>query len=590
VSKIGIRELQNSCEFLNTQAINKRRFMVSPITFLRRFFTWFKSVTISGLVVGVLFFIIINFYVFSSIVNLDSFFYAFLLLSLLTDGLFTFIHLPRRPLRTGRQSSDPSKLTIVIASYNGSDVIADTIEGASKHVPLKQIIVVSDASTDDTAEVASKMGVQVIVNERNLHKVRSIDSAMAHVETPYVLILDDDTLIGDTFIPTSLLDEGYTAVAFNVMPVEEKTIINEIQRFEYRATMQLSKRLRASVGAIGNVSGAIGLYRTNDLKKQITLHSGQFAGEDEQRTLLAHMYGEGKGIAYANSLVLTKAPSTYKALFRQRAFSWSLSVPELFVLYLRVILSTSYHYTLKAEKAYQIYIYLTDPLRILFLWTLIMRPSHLIYTYIFYVALSAIVWLRLGARDTLRSVLLTPVYTLGLTLCRFIGYFYWFKVKGRYLAKRMHRPVVGRKLLLEYGLLLSVVVSSWTLSAIHFRNDMHLFDTIRSERLNNNDTQFNYQYASSVSTMQAQQALGDDQVPVLMEPGDNARAIAHKAVDQYTMLHPMYISSTQRWYVDRFIAQSLPTLPTYYPNVVVPVNESLITQSISNAEQAGGQQ
>ena len=563
--------------------------MITPVKLLRNFLAWLKSVGASAIIVGILFFIIVNFYVFSSIVNLDSFFYAFLLLSLLTDGLFTFIHLPRRAGQKQNLDFDASKLTVVIASYNGEGVIAETIRGAQQHVPLDQIIVVSDASTDDTAEVAHKTGARVIVNERNLHKVGSINAAIAHVKTPYVLILDDDTLIGDTFIPTSLLDEGYTAVAFNVMPVAEKSLVNEIQRFEYRTTMQLGKQLRANVGAIGNISGAIGLYRTTDLAKQITLHSGQFAGEDEQRTLLAHMYGEGKGIAYSDSLVLTMAPATYKDLFKQRAFSWSLSVPELFVLYLRVLLSSKYHYTLKAEKAYQIYIYLTDPLRILFLWTLLMRPSHLVYTYVFYTALSLIIWLRLGAKDTFRSVVLTPVYTLALTLCRFIGYFYWFSVKGKYLAKRLHRPIVGRKLLLEYGLLLLVVAGSWGFSVIHFRNDLHLFNTIRSERLNNNSDQFNYAY-SDYGSIRNTPAFGTDQIAVPMEMGDNARAIAHKAVDQYAILHPAQMTSAQRWQVDHDLAMTLPALPTYYPNVAVPVSEEAIVQALTAANVQGVQQ
>lgn len=112
-------------------------------------------------------------------------------------------------------------LTIVIPTYNGGDVLKETIKQAHKHVRLDQIIVVSDASTDNTAEIARRAGVRVIVNKRNLQKARSINAAMPHVRTPYVLLLDDDTLIGETFIPTSLLDEGYTAVAFNVMPLKE---------------------------------------------------------------------------------------------------------------------------------------------------------------------------------------------------------------------------------------------------------------------------------------------------------------------------------------------------------------------------------
>jgi cellulose synthase/poly-beta-1,6-N-acetylglucosamine synthase-like glycosyltransferase len=563
--------------------------MLRLLRFLRRMLSPIWTIITSGLTVGILLFIIINFYIFSSIVNLNSFFYAFMILSLLTDGLFIFLHLPRRAQKQDKLYFDPTKVTIVISSYNGQDVIEETVRNANKHVPLDQIIVLSDASTDNTAEVARKTGARVIVNKHNLHKVRSLNEGIKQVKTPYVLILDDDTLIGETFIPTSLLDDGYTAVAFNVMPLEQKTIINELQRFEYRATMQLAKQLRASVGAIGNISGAIGLYRTSDLRKQFTLHSGQFAGEDEQRALLVHMYGEGKGIAYTSSLVVTKAPETYKALFKQRAYSWSLAVPELFFLYMRVLFSTKFHYTLKAEKAYQVYIYLTDPLRILFAWTLIMRPRNLVLMYAFYSVLNILIWLRLGTKDSLRSVLLTPVYTLALTVCRFIGYFYWFRVKAQYLAKRLHAPVAGRHLLLEYCFVGLIVIGSWGISVVHFRNDLNLFKQIQTERLNDNDAQFSYDFSSDLRPADASNDTPkDNAIAILMSQGDNPRAIAHKAVDEYAADNRVFVAEENRRQVDQEIAKGMQALPAYEPSTYVPVSKELIRTAIMHATPTTG--
>jgi cellulose synthase/poly-beta-1,6-N-acetylglucosamine synthase-like glycosyltransferase len=553
------------------------------------FFAWIKQILLSALILGILVFIVVNFYIFSSIVNLDSFFYAFLLLSLLTDGLFILIHLPRRRQRDKKTYFNPDTLTIVIACYNGEDVIADTIKSAAKHVPLDQIIVVSDASTDKTAEIARKCGARVIVNEKNLQKVGSINAAMAHVRTPYVLILDDDTLIGDSFIPTSLLDDGHTAVAFNVMPMAEKTLINELQRFEYHITMQVGKNLRAATGAIGNISGAIGLYRTDDLRRQITLHSGQFAGEDEQRTLLAHMYGQGKGITYTDSLVLTKAPATYRDLFRQRAFSWSLAVPELFLLYWRVLLSPRMHYLLKAEKAYQIYIYLTDPLRILFAWALIIRPNHLITTYGFYFILNLLIWLRLGRKDTLRSVVLSPVYALGLTVCRFIGYFYWLKVKAIYLRRRLHRSAIDRPLLLEYGFIMLVIIGSWMLSIQHFRNDMNLFQKIRDDNLTSNEQAFNYDTASTTTSLTAADLTSTDSEIVLVEPGDTLRALAHKGIDKWLLEQPTpSVTDDNRWQVDELVAAQLPASTLYQPNLPIHIPRSLIQEAITTVVQQEG--
>jgi glycosyltransferase involved in cell wall biosynthesis len=547
---------------------------------------WIHQMFASSIIFAILIFIIVNFYVFSSIVNLNTFFFAFLLLSLLTDGFFILTHLPRRTKAQTNLSFSPKKLSVVIACYNGEDVIAETIKQAAKHVPKKQIIVVSDASTDRTNEIVKASGATLIVNKVNLNKVASVNVGIEAAKTPYVLILDDDTLIGDTFIPTSLLDDGYAGVAFNVMPTNGKTLINELQQLEYRSTMQLSKHLRAKTGAIGNISGAIGLYRTDDLKRQITMHSGQFAGEDEQRTLLAHIYSEGKGITYTDSLVLTIPPSTWRELFRQRAFSWSLSLPEQLPLYLRILFSPRYHYLLKAEKAYLIYIFVTEPLRILFLWTLVMKPQHLALAYGFYAILNVLIWARLGFKDTLRAVVLSPFYSLWLMLCRFIGYFYWLKVKGDYLVKRLHRHVVDRALLAEYALTFLIIASSWVLSIQHFRNEMHLFNKIRTENLDSKEQAFNYDptYGSPL----ASSPVGANRVSIIIEPGDTIRALAHKAVDKYATEHSdvrLPADTDARWRIDMQIAQHIPATAIQQPNTPLNILEGVIRQAITDETQ-----
>ncbi|HZM63937.1 MAG TPA: glycosyltransferase, partial [Candidatus Saccharimonadales bacterium] len=570
--------------------IHNNRNNLKVLSFLKKFISgsafWTKQIILSSIIIGILIFIVVNFYIFSSIVNLNSFFYAFLLLSLLTDGLFIFIHLPRRSQKKQKLYFNPKKMTVLISSYNGEDVIEATIKDAAKHVPLDQIVVMSDASTDRTAEVARAAGARVYVNEKNLHKVRSLNAGLKHVKTPYVLIMDDDTLIGETFLPTSLLDDGYTAVSFNVMPLPQRTLVNELQRFEYRATMQISKNLRSRTGAIGNISGAIGLYRTDDLKDQITRHSGQFAGEDEQRTLLAHMYSKGKGITYTDSLVLTQPPATYRELFRQRAFSWSIAAPELFMLYWRVLLSPRYHYLLKAEKAYLIYIFLTEPLRILFAWALILKPTHFLTAYTFYVGLNIIIWMRLGYKDTLRSVILSPIYTLFLTICRFIGYFYWLKVKAGYLRNRLHRHAPDRKLLLEYAVVLAVIVGSWAVSIQHFRDDMHLFNKIRSENLTNNENAFNYDSTpSNNASLVASAPTTDKTIAVFVEPGDNLRALAHKAIAKYLAEHALSpLADDKQWVADQWLMTKLPSMTIYPPNTVMPVPEDYVVQALATSE------
>ena len=276
---------------------------------IKRTVAVFQSIIIVSLLA-----LIMALFIFDRSHALGSFVWKFVFITLLTDFLYLSLHLFRRGVNHSDLSFDPTKLTIIIACYNGEDIIKETIDNALVHVNRNQIIVASDSSTDRTAKTAANLGVRAYENKRNVNKAFTISNIVRHVETPYVLILDDDTLIGKTFIPTSLLDDGYSAVSFNVMPVAENTIVNKLQTFEYRKSMFLSKYLRARTGTVGNISGAIGLYRTEDLRHQSTRHSGQFGGEDEQRTALLHIYTKGKGVTYTDSLVETKAPPHFQGV------------------------------------------------------------------------------------------------------------------------------------------------------------------------------------------------------------------------------------------------------------------------------------
>ncbi len=390
---------------------------------------------------------------------------AALFLPLATDGFFLSWHLMRRPSRVRNASFDWRKVTIIIPCYNGEKIIGETIRQALRHVSKHQIIVVSDTSSDKTVGVVRPYGVKIIENTVNMNKALSISSAMKHVTTEYVLPLDDDTLIGGTFIPTSLLDEGYSAVAFNVMPEETGTLLNKLQIFEYRKSMYLGKNIRSSVGAIGNVSGAIGLFRTKDLLEQVRLHSGQFGGEDQQRTMLVHLIGQGKGIVYADSAVHTLVPETLRQLFRQRAYRWGMAVHETFVLCLMMIASPRTHYILKAERAYLLFVFLTDPIRMVFWPLLFLNPRLFGTLFLFYLFLETLSWLKTGRQDPWYVVALSPLYALVRNVARFVAHFYWFKVKFDYLVKRkFHRFITDRRLIAEYAVVTGILLIFWVVT------------------------------------------------------------------------------------------------------------------------------
>ncbi|MBP7928101.1 glycosyltransferase family 2 protein [Patescibacteria group bacterium] len=423
----------------------------------------------SVIVVGILVHILILFYftIPTNAVALGVSFnalYGLLYVSMLTDGLILLIHLPRRTHEHKNLSFDPDKLTILIACYNGEKVIAETIEKALTKVKKKNILVASDGSKDKTIFIARKYGVRVLNLQKNMQKAHTISRAIHEVKTPYVLILDDDTHIDKTFIPTSLLDEGYGAVAFSVMPQKTKSLVNTYQIFEYRRSMFIGRGLRSSIGAVGNVSGAIGLFRTRDLVEQDGHHSGQWGGEDQQRTMLLHLKNYSKGITFIDSTVTTQAPDTFKALTKQRTKIWNRSCHELFWLNIRVILNPNSHYILKLNRAYYIFVLLTDPIRIALLWTLLLHPINIFINFGFYCIVNIIYWFKLGAKDSLLTVVTFPFYGKYNTLCRLYAHLHWFKVKLVYYKKKLHARVTSRNLHLEYALTTIILIFFWILA------------------------------------------------------------------------------------------------------------------------------
>ena len=118
-----------------------------------------------------------------------------------------------------RFRSDPSLVTAVIAARNGANLIAGTIDELAGQIPPERIHVVDDGSTDDTAEIARAKGCVVHRFSQSKGKASAINFAVYRVKTPFTLLLDDDTRMGNARLPTNLLSENACdAVAFHVLP------------------------------------------------------------------------------------------------------------------------------------------------------------------------------------------------------------------------------------------------------------------------------------------------------------------------------------------------------------------------------------
>lgn len=108
-------------------------------------------------------------------------------------------------METELSEATPERLlSVVIPNFNYGQFVAETIASvaAQTHAPI-DLIVVDDASSDDSVEVVEKClkasdafnDSRLIVLEQNAGKLAAINAALPHVRGHYLVILDADDLL-----------------------------------------------------------------------------------------------------------------------------------------------------------------------------------------------------------------------------------------------------------------------------------------------------------------------------------------------------------------------------------------------------------
>ncbi|MEM2914649.1 MAG: glycosyltransferase family 2 protein, partial [Candidatus Bathyarchaeia archaeon] len=116
-------------------------------------------------------------------------------------GLATYIE----PAFT-MQSFDNSTITAIVPAFNEEKSIGKTLESLLNQTKkLEQIIVVDDGSTDRTSEVVENFrNVTLIKNHRRIGKAESINRVLELISTDFVIIVDADTVLEESFAEKSL--------------------------------------------------------------------------------------------------------------------------------------------------------------------------------------------------------------------------------------------------------------------------------------------------------------------------------------------------------------------------------------------------
>jgi biofilm PGA synthesis N-glycosyltransferase PgaC len=214
----------------------------------------------------------------------------------------TAIALSPRPAAPARPAVG---LTVLVPAYNEEGSIADTIRSLQNQtVPVDEILVIDDCSTDHTGDVARCLGATVLRPRSNTGtKAGAQTFALAHVQTPFVMAVDADTKLDpravERILP-ALREPGIAAACGFVLPQRVETIWEKGRYIEYLFAFTFYKPIQDHYARPLISSGCFSVYRT-EVVRACGGWSDRTMAEDMDLTWT--LYSQGHGVRFVPEAV-----------------------------------------------------------------------------------------------------------------------------------------------------------------------------------------------------------------------------------------------------------------------------------------------
>jgi glycosyltransferase involved in cell wall biosynthesis len=166
-----------------------------------------------------------------------------------------------------------SLVSVIIPAYNGAAYIHETIEGIKRQGVNVEIIVIDDASTDNTAEIAAAQGAKVIRNAQNIRQILSKNVGLKAAQGEFIIFHDQDDIMREGAL-SRLLSEFENEPQLLVVIAQASDFLSPDADLESGARLILQKEyyglLSAAVLFRREVFDIIGLF-----KDEYGLHTGE---------------------------------------------------------------------------------------------------------------------------------------------------------------------------------------------------------------------------------------------------------------------------------------------------------------------------
>lgn len=158
-------------------------------------------------------------------------------------------------------------VTVLVPAFNEAGTIADTVRSLLRQtVPVAEIIVIDDCSSDGTGDVARAAGATVLRMSRNTgSKAAAQNAGLSLVRTVFTLSIDADTILAPDALEKILppmCDPAVAVACGYVVPRYVRTIWERGRYIEYLFAFAFYKSTQEFYGKPFIASGCFAIYRS----------------------------------------------------------------------------------------------------------------------------------------------------------------------------------------------------------------------------------------------------------------------------------------------------------------------------------------